>query len=553
MGSANPHGNVLRDFPGYAKYAIAAVLAAACLGPTFISYKPIILSWDDADYLVRAVAASRALWSGDTSRLGAAVVSVHTPAMALLGLPYGPIEHWDQVGVCFFSLALLIAALASACLYMMLRIGVKPIFLVAASLCVAAALGGVGVNSDRLYATHTVATGFMADNLLAWVILAAVLLLPFEARTAVPSLGSAAVRGAASAAIFSLGALTKVSFLYFLVLILPLLLFMRLRNYGIRNVLLWLGIFLCCSSPTAGYFLRYGRSALTNAQAASFGGLAVLYHVPAWKFLAGITRESPGLALELALLIAASSYILIEKRLCWSDSVVIAFLIVLGFLVIVFASPSRFSRYLFPAIVAFPFLLAILVSEKKYTVPTPVAGLGAGLILAILAIAAVPTRYRDFRQSLTRAEVLMAQAERWNANNVILATDSPTLNAPLLRLALEFSPRAASVETLAYRAISRVPLDDDFRFMRQADIVVLQESQHTNPKFTNQRVPEYEAYLRRTGASWIKVAEDVYLYRTSPDSLLGKGTRSNLSNDFLLGEPRSYAITDRPQTSLESH
>lgn len=538
MGYAGPHGKVAGAYSGCAKWPTVAILVAACLGPTFISYKPTVLSWDDADYLVRAIAASRALWSGDAHRLGAAVVSVHTPAMTLLGLPWGPIERWDQVGDCFFSLALLTAVLASACLYMMLRIGVKPAFLGIASICVAASLGpyAMGMHTGGLYAMHTVATGFMADSLLAWVTLAAVLLFPFDARTATASSGSAAARGAAAAGIFSLGALTKVSFIYFLVLILPLLLVARLRKRGVRNAVLWLGIFLCCSSPTAIYFLRYGRSALANAQAASFGGLAVFYHVPAWQFFGNVIRESPGLALEFALLVAASFYIMTRKRPRWSDAVFICFLIVLGFLAIVLASPSRLSRYLFPAIVALPFVLAILISEKEDSVPSSVAGLTAGLMLAILAITAVPTRCRDCRRSLTRSELILAQAERWNASSVLLATDSPTLNAPLLRLALEFTASGPTVGTLAYEAISGVPLEHDFRSMRQSDVVVLQEPQHINPKFTNQRVPKYEAYLRQTGATPIKIAEDVYLYRTSRHSLARKDSRSNLPSDFLLGE-----------------
>lgn len=536
MGSPNPSGNTAGACAGCAKWLTVAVIVAACLGPTFVSYKPTILSWDDADYLVRAVAASRALWSGDAHRLGAAMVSVHTPVMTLLGLSWGSIEHWDQAGDCFFSLALLVAILASACLYMMLRIGVRPIFLILASFCVAASLGpyAVGMHSSGLYAMHTVATGFMADNLLAWVTLAAVLLLPFEARTATASLRIAAARGAASAGILSLGALTKMSFIYFLVLILPSLLLIRLRRHGVRNAVLWLGVFLCCSSPTAVYFLRYGRSALTNAQAASFGGLAVLYRVPLWQFLENIVGESPGLALEWAFLIAASAYILIGKRRSWRDAALIAFLIVLGFLLIVLASPSRLNRYLFPAIVALPFLLAILISEKKDSVSTPTARLAAVLMLAILAIAAAPTRYRDYRQSLIRAEAILAQSQRWGATSVILATDSPTLNAPLLRLALEFSPHGPSVGTLAYQAISGVPLEDDFRSINQADIVVFQEYQHINPKFTNQRVPEYEAYMRQTGAVPIRIAEDLYLYRVFPNLPPGKSKRTP-ANDFDLG------------------
>jgi hypothetical protein len=540
MGFANPYADIPKALPqsrisDYVKWAMVALLVAGCLGPTFISYKPIVLSWDDSDYLARAVAASRALWSGDIHGLGSAVVSVHTPAMTFMGLHWGPMKSLDEIGRCFFALAALIAVLAAACLYMMLRIGVRPIFLVLASLCVAISLGPyiTGLHSDDLYAMHTVATGFMADNLLAWVALAAVLLLPFEARTATASIKSAIVRGALAAAIFSLGVLTKISFFYFLALILPLLLFTRLRNHGIHNILTWLAAFSCCSTPAAVYLLRYGRSAFANAQAASFGGLAVLYHVPVWHFLGGVLRESPGFALELLLLAVASGFVVLKKRPEWSDTRFLAFLITLGFLGVVLASPSKLSRYLFPAIVALPFLLAILVSEKKDAIPVSRAGVAAGLLLTILVAAAMPTMHREYRESLKRAELVLAQAEQLNAKSIVLATDSPTLNAPLLRLALEFSPYKPSVGTLAYEAMSQVPIKNDFHAISLADVVVFQDSQHINPKFTNQRVTEYEAYLRQTGVVPVRTSSDLYLYCPSRDPLAGKS--GCLAGGFSLG------------------
>ena len=259
---------------------VATILVTACLGPTFISYQPIILRWDDADYLMRAVAASRAFWSGDVHRLGAAMVSVHTPIMTFLGLPWGSLASWDSAGKCFLSLAAVIALLAALCVYMLLRIGVKPIFLVAAAICVGVSLGPYPAGEHAATIdVHALATGFYTDNLLAWLVLAAVLLIPFEARTSCLSVSSAVVRGVLCASIFSLGA-TKVSFFYFIVIIAPLLLFMRFRYGGIRSALAWLIALVCFSAPTAIFFLRYGRTALANARAASFGGVAGFYHIP---------------------------------------------------------------------------------------------------------------------------------------------------------------------------------------------------------------------------------------------------------------------------------
>ena len=360
---------------------------------------------------------------------------------------------------------------------------------------------------------HSIATGFYADNLLAWLALAAVLLIPFEARTPSPSIRSAVLRGILCAPIFSLGALTKVSFFYFIVLIIPVLLFMRYHSSGIRSMLAWLIALVCGSAPTAIFFLRYGRTPLANAKAASFGGLAGFYHVPQWQFLAGMVQDSPGLAISFVLLAAASVYLLVKKRPGLFDADLIACLIVVGFVVVVLASPSKQSRYLFPAIVALPFLMSILVSSREESIRPRGAALRAAVVFLVLIGVALPTRHRTYRQNPTRAEVVLAEAAQSNAKSIVLATDSPTLNVSLLRLTSEFSSSGISIGTLAYQAIAGVPIEDDLRTMSETDVAIFQDPRHTNPKFTNQRVPQYEAYAQRMGAGPARIGEDIYVYR----------------------------------------
>jgi hypothetical protein len=499
---------------------MVTALLTACLGPTFISYKPMKLSWDDADYLARAVAVSRAFWSGDVHGLGAAMVSVHTPIMTFLGFPWGPLRSSSNVGNCFFALTAVIASLAAVCLYMLLRIGVKPFYLIFASLCVGLSLGPytAAVHVDTI--AHSIATGFYADNLLAWLAFAAVLLIPFEARTPRLSIRSAVLRGILCAAVFSLGALTKVSFFYFIVLIIPVLLFMRFHSNGIRSMLAWLLALVCGSAPAAIFFLRYGQTPLANAKAASFGGLAGFYHVPQWQFLAGMVQDSPGLAISFLLLAAASVYLLIKQRPGLLDADFIACLIVVGFVVVVLASPSKHIRYLYPAIVALPFLMSILLSSKEDSVRPRWAALAATVAFLILVGVAVPTRHRTYRQNLTRAEAILAEAAQSNAKSIVLATDSPTLNVYLLRLTSEFSSSGISIGTLAYQAISGVPIEDDLRTMSETDMVIFQDPRHTNPKFTNQRVPQYETYAQRMGAGRVRIGDDMemYLMRTPSTS-----------------------------------
>src|SRR5208283_5021071 len=87
------------------------------------------------DYMERAVAVNRAFWSWNVHGIGAAMISIRPPTMTFMGLPWGPLTSWEAAGNCFITLAAAISLLAALCLYLLLRIGVKPTFLAVASVC----------------------------------------------------------------------------------------------------------------------------------------------------------------------------------------------------------------------------------------------------------------------------------------------------------------------------------------------------------------------------------------------------------------------------------
>ena len=108
----------------------------------------------------------------------------------------------------------------------------------------------------------------------------------------------------------------------------------------------------------------------------------------------------------------------------------------------------------------------------------------------------------------------MAQAARCNAKRILLATDSPTLNADLMDLAIEVSASGGSVkvDTLAYKAMYGVPIEEDFHAISESDQVIFQDRHALYPPFTNQRAPEYERYIRQSGYVPIRVGDDVSVY-----------------------------------------
>ena len=499
------------DISGKSKWWVAPALFAFSMAPTFISYQPYLFRWDDSDYLQRAIAASRAFWSGNFNGLISAMVSLRPPAMTLLGLPWGPLASWDAAGKCFITLAAVISLLAALCLYLLLRIGVKPLFLVAASGCVVASLGPYPPGATA----HADATAFLADSLMAWTALAAVLLIPYEARSHCPSIRGAVARGILWGGILSLGTMTKVTFLYFIVFIIPMLFFIRLRRSGLRSAMVAIIACTYCLAPTYAYWVLWGRPAIDHARASSFGRVADFYYVPLLQFLGSTFRESPGLALSGVLTSAVLVYVVIKRRFMPSWPDFLALLIMMGFGIVVLAAPNREIRFAFPAIIGLPFLAGILMSGEG---PTPArrgsAALAAGLVFCGLLAAGVPTRDRANRQCLSRCDAVLAQAARCKAQRILLATDSPTLNQKLMELAIEVSASGASVKvgSLANRAMSGVPIEADFHTISESDQIIFQDRKALSPPFTNQRASEYERYLRQIGHIPIRIGDDVSVY-----------------------------------------
>jgi hypothetical protein len=457
------------------KWLVAAALFALCVAPTFISYKPYIFTWDDAGYLQQSIEASRAFWSGNVHGLGAAIVGIHPPAMALLGLPWGPLASWDSAGKCFITLAAVISLLAASCLYLLLRIGVKPVLLIVASVCVGAALGPFPFSSPHITAlteTHGAAAGFLADSLFAWAAMAAVLFIPHQERTPCP-MRNAVLHGSVWGLVFSLGVMTKLSFLYFVLLVVPVLFIIIFRQSGVQATVRALVAFACCSTPATVYLLKWGGPAFDLAKSASFGTYATdLFYIPLLEFLGNTIRAAPGLMLSAILTTAGLVYLGINRRLTRSWPDLLALLIIIGFGIVVLASPNRESRFTFPSIIALPFLVAILISGKGRSASRPRAAVAACLVFCGLLISAVSMRYRPSVQSLARSDAVLAEAARCNAKHIALTTDSPTLNSNLMHLAIAVSASEKLFEVgyLPENGLGHVlPAEQGFPTIRKSD------------------------------------------------------------------------------------
>ena len=500
-----------------AKVWLAAAFFALCVAPTFISYQSYLFRWDDAEYLERAIHVSEGFWSRNKNEIHEGMVGIHPPVMTLLGLPWGPVHSWDAAGKCFVSLAALTALLVALCLFLLLRIGLKPIFLGAASACLFASMGPFPPPSDS-FSTHFAAIRLLADVPFAWTAFAAVLLIPYEAGTDSLSVWDGIVRGILWAFVFSLGAVTKASFFYFVVLILPILLAIRFRRGGLGTSLAAFAAAFGFSAPAIVYWLRWGQLAWDNARSASFGPMANFFYTPLVQFVGSTVRESPGVVLAIALVAVGFVWLLFTKRTVWRSPKFLALLIMIGFGIVALASPARLVRYIYSDIVAVPLLLGVLLSDQLESVRERSAVLVSGLVFCGLVVASLPMLHRPNIQSLNLSDRVLAQTVRCDSKRILLATDSPTLNLNLMQLAVAISPMKTTPE-LATLLNSGAPIGEDFRTIKQSDQVVFQDTDAASSPLGNEKASEYEQFVQHDGEyGRVDVASDVRVYVLHCDS-----------------------------------
>ena len=338
------------------KLLLAALVFALCVAPSIVSYNPYFFAWDDSDYLGRSIKVAGRSGPG-TERSCARPWSAFGHHDDAVGCAVGTVTSWDAAGKQFVTLNTLVSFFAAFCLFLLLRSGVKPWSLLIPCVCLLAALGPFPPTAGL----HSQATALMADSLFSWITLAALLLIPFEAAAHSRLTRDAVLRGILWGIIMTAGVMTKASFLYFLVLTVPILFALRMLCSGVRSALTAAGAYAITCGPIAFYWLRYGLAALKNGWAASFGQDASFYYSPLSVFLMNLVRDSPGVSLLVLFVGASIVYCIVNRQSIRYGTIVLPLLIILGYLAIGFATSNREIRFLLPGIVALPFLIGSLI------------------------------------------------------------------------------------------------------------------------------------------------------------------------------------------------
>lgn len=133
-----------------------------------------------------------------------------------------------------------------------------------------------------------------------------------------------------------------------------------------------------------------------------------------------------------------------------------------------------------------------------------------------LAVAGVPMLHRPDKQSIRKSEEVLTQAIDTKATRVLLATNSPTLNRFLMKIAFDVSSPQPPVEldSLTWRAATGEPIENELSVIRESDLIVFQNNEALDPPFSNERKSEYEKFTQQlAGNTPTKVLDGLSFYR----------------------------------------
>lgn len=459
------------------------VVALLLIVPSVISYTPYRMAWDDLYFAHRALCVNQAFWNADWQGLEKCLsIMMKSPIMALLSLPWGPIGGTVQgVGLAIFSLSLLTWLFIFISFLIMLRTGVPLSALLLASLSVF---------------LNPFLTGYagslLVDQLVSWVILCSLLLVNLQLTSDKGTLGGSILNGVFWGLAFSIGLLCKVTFVYFLGITLPALVFLKWRKEGLRRLVAGLLAAFLSSLPALLIWLKFGDLYLIHAMQASWGPLAIFYAASDTAYFSFWERlyRAMGPAVFPCLVILALVFAALVKHYRqWTR--LLPFVAVLGYLLICSTSQNSDMRFLIPVMIGFPFATASFLSTSKFCHVNPMV---IAVIAFVLVLVCAPIVQRPALEKIHKLTRLLQNLKDAEVRNIVIATDSPTFNIESLLLSKEMlgeSHNPLTINTLAYDYMHSIDIEHSLKRIENADAVIFEKPFPQYPEFTNKRLQEY--------------------------------------------------------------
>jgi len=486
---------LMRRLGGHGFAAAGEALALLLLSPLAVSFIPRVPYWDELYFFHRAACIRNAVqhlsWPMADSCLNGMTKS---PILATMLLASAPLNGPESIAVAPVMLSLLSFAL--------LWLGIRLAQQGGMRLPMAVLAAFVAVLAPPLWA----GAPFLGDELVAIVILNTMLLPLVE--TAAPGTTSreAIRRGMLWGLVFSLGVLTKLTYLYFAGVIFGGLTLLSLWQSGLR-LTAWklLGMALVCLLPGA-VFARYGWIYWGWAMSAAFGPISTFYnvHLQRWPFLV-IAFQSLGFAywLGLAALFSASA-LLVWRMPQRRPMLVCGFLLLVigGYLFISSGSPNKDPRFFWPIWLSLPFCVAALGARLPSVAPTPVRGIGL-LPVWLMITLSIATSGRFDMRAVTQADLILRTIPHVHPATVLLAMDEPDFNVETFTLARQLDlPQLEqlTVGTVVYDVVAGKSAADSIRRLSDADYVILRDPiRPGSPEWANRNLSRFAAAVQAKG------------------------------------------------------
>jgi hypothetical protein len=291
------------------------------------------------------------------------------------------------------------------------------------------------------------------------------------------------LRGALWGTIVAIGALSKISFGFFIVLIGPVLLYLRWKNAGTNATLITLVSVFIVTSPATAMFIARGKGYFAHAVESSFGDIGQFYGgMGPLKYIAQyIMYLGWGLyGIAMLAIMTVATYAK-KPRPSWLMLYPVA--VTLSYYVLTALSPNHDFRFAAPVMVGLPLLLASMTANgprdsAKLVVPALVALL-FGVMVSVPMIARP-----DLSEVQTAQKILINLSNATTAPvSVLVGSEGQYFNINTVQLAQQMEyPKLKSmqVSTIVYDFVSGVALQESMRSIDRADYVMFLNPQGAN-------------------------------------------------------------------------
>ncbi len=480
------HGRFRRIVAVFAPLVLLLFLVA----PSVISYRPYLMAWDDLYLFHRSVCFHDAVYRLDLRGMADCYSNLSkSPVLTFTLLPWGPAASGE-------------AAIPLGLIALAILIWILILLFYRAAIAAGANVWALAVAALAVWLNSFVASyggSFLSDILVSWCTLLVLIFIPLELATAKPEPVADLARGASWGFVIAVGSLAKVTFLLFVAIAMPVVLWIRFRRLGAKRCLRTAIAGAVCSLPAAIVWAAFGRNFIGHAIGFSFGGGSKFYAVSGATplgYIQGLLKNWGWGSLLLVALIPYFVWTIYRSDARWFRIVPVAVLLL--YLALCAFSPNADYRFAMPIMIALPFALATGLSTNREQAHPDLASMSIALLGCVLC--SIPMLSRPDMTYIRYAGSILDQVAR-PGRRILLATESPFLNIETFLLAREIrSPRLKSlnIDTLVYDSIRGRSVNDSLHRMNGADFLLFHKPPlSTEPSWANEHAKEFAEYASR--------------------------------------------------------